>query len=110
MQLTQQGESRITVVQCQPGRLNRRVGTRYVPATLRTGETRTLSKAEIAELSRATIDQMSVEELVMVIRGANLPMLTEPHTESHISDNDPQTLRLLAYLARFSCHNQCQGC
>jgi len=110
MQLTQQGEARITLVQRKPSAFNRRVGTRYVPPTPKTGETHTLNKSEIAELSRTAIDQMTAVELVMVIRGADLPMLPESQTGHHLQDNDLQTLRLLAYLARFSCHNQCQGC
>lgn len=110
MKLTPKGSSQITFVQCKPSRFNRCVRTGLFSTKPKAEQSSNLTKLEIAELSRVTIDQMTAEELVMVIRSADLPMLPDSQTEHRLPDSDLKTLRLLAYLARFSCQNQCQGC
>lgn len=64
-----------------------------------------LDYAAIGELPSARISQMDCDELVRVVRTAQLPFLSA-ETNEHLELRDRQTLERLANLARQCCHNR----
>jgi len=65
-----------------------------------------LGKSAVAQLTAVVIDGLTCEELVGVIRAANLPPLSRPELQQRLPFYDHDTLRRLAYLARRCCRNQ----
>lgn len=63
------------------------------------------TKGSVAELSMAEIETMSSEELIAVIRAADLPLLHE-ETIRRLQFFDQKTLQRLAFLARRVVQNQ----
>lgn len=68
-----------------------------------------LEKSDIAELSDTAINQMTCDELVRMIRFANLPALLRPELDRHLPFYDHLALTRLAHLARRCCCNQRPG-
>jgi hypothetical protein len=68
-----------------------------------------LEKSDIAELSATAINQMTRDELVRMIRVANLPALLRPELDRHLPFYDHAVLARLAHLARRCCCNQRPG-
>lgn len=66
-----------------------------------------LDKSDVAELSSVQISRMTCDELVRVIRVAQLPLL-RPDADEQLEFQDRPTLETLVYLARRCCRNQ--GC
>lgn len=64
-----------------------------------------LDHAAIAELPPTHISQMDCDELVRVVRIAQLPFLST-ETNEHLELRDRQTLERLANLARLCCRNR----
>jgi hypothetical protein len=70
----------------------------------------TLGKSSVAELSAALINSMTCDELIRVIRAADLPTLFRPELQQSIPFYDRETLKRLAYLARRCCQKMsCDG-
>jgi len=65
-----------------------------------------LDKSSIAKLSAASIDSMTCDELVRVIRAAELPTLFRPHLDQYLPFYDRETLKRLGYLARRCCQTR----
>jgi len=63
-----------------------------------------LDKSTIADLSSASISEMDREELIRVIRAAELPLI-DARILARLPDLDPATLERLAHLARGCCQN-----
>ncbi len=61
--------------------------------------------ASIAELSQDEIHQMSREELIAVIRLADVPLFRH-RTNEHLPGLDRPTLERLAFLAQWTVRNQ----
>ena len=69
--------------------------------------TESLDKSTIAELSSATIERMTRDELLRVIRASCLPARHfTPESAKHWELLDEPALKRLAYLARRCCQNQ----
>jgi len=68
-----------------------------------------LEKSDIAELSATAINKMTSDELVRMIRIANLPALLRPDLDRHLPFYDHTVLTRLAHLARRCCCNQRPG-
>lgn len=68
-----------------------------------------LDKGTVAELSAAVINDMTCDELVRVIRVANLPAQLCPDLDRHLPFYDRPVLTRLAYLARQCCRKQESG-
>ena len=66
-----------------------------------------LDKSDVAELSLLQISRMTCDELIRVIRAAQLPLL-RPDVDEQLEFQDRPTLERLVYLARRCCRNQ--GC
>ena len=66
-----------------------------------------LDKSDVAELSLLKISRMTCDELIRVIRAAQLPLL-RPDADEQLEFQDRPTLERLVYLARRCCRNQ--GC
>ncbi len=64
-----------------------------------------LDKSSIAELSAALIDGMACDQLIRVIRAAELPTQFRPDLQQCLPFYDRETLKRLAYLARRCCQN-----
>jgi len=64
-----------------------------------------LSKAMIAELPSAILSDMDRDELIRVIRGAELPLI-DARTRGRLIDLDRTRLERLAHAARRCCQNQ----
>ena len=62
-------------------------------------------KSEIAALTRQQIDEMNQEQLIRVIRGANMPLI-RANVDQQLDFREFDILRRLAYLARRCCRNQ----
>ena len=80
---------------------------RRIPARCDTFEA--LDKSDIAEWSAAVINDMTCDELVRMIRVANLPVLLRPDLDRHLPFYDHAVLTRLAHLASRCCRNQGQG-
>lgn len=65
-----------------------------------------LDKATIAELSTATIEKMTCDELARVIQAAGMSYLLNADCELQNSSSDRQRLLSLAQLARRCCRSQ----
>lgn len=63
------------------------------------------TKASIAELSQDEIHQMGREELIAVIRLADVPLFRN-RTNEHLPGLDRPTLERLAFLAQWTVRNQ----
>lgn len=87
-----------------PGREVRVAAPRHSPARWKPG----VAPGETAgfALNTISIDAMSDDELVRVIRGARFLDRLCPAGESHLEFYDLATLRRLAHLARLCCHHQ----
>jgi hypothetical protein len=68
-----------------------------------------LDKSDIAELSDATINDMTCDELVRMIRVAKLPDLLGCDLDRHLPFYDHPVLTRLAHLARQCCRKQESG-
>ena len=68
-----------------------------------------LDKWTVAELGAAVINDMTNDELVRMIRVADLPTLLRPDLDQHLPFCDQMVLTRLAFLARRCCCNQGQG-
>ncbi len=66
-----------------------------------------LEKSDIAELSAAVINDMTCDELVRLIRVANLPTMLCPDLDQHLPFYDRTVLARLAHLAQRCCRNHC---
>jgi hypothetical protein len=64
-----------------------------------------LEKWDIAALLCDQLDRMDRRELILVIRGAKMP-LVRPDMVSQLVHCDRDTLHRLAYLGRRTCRNQ----
>lgn len=64
-----------------------------------------LDQSDVAELSPVQISRMTRDELVRVIRAAQLP-LVRPEIDEQLEFYDRPTLVRLVYLARRCCRNQ----
>ncbi len=64
-----------------------------------------MTKADIAELSLSDIRRMNSEELIAVIRLAEVPLFGESVVE-HLTYSDRATLEKLMFLARRTVQNQ----
>lgn len=67
-----------------------------------------LDKSTVAELSAAVINDMTYDELVRMIRVADLRALHCPDLDRHFPFFDHMVLKRLAFLARRCCRNQAQ--
>ena len=65
-----------------------------------------LDKSAVAELSADEIDSMTCEELVRVIRSAELSTMDPGDFERHLPLYSLETLKRLAHLARRCCQHQ----
>jgi len=65
-----------------------------------------LEKSDIAELSATAINKMTCNELVRMIRVAELPALLCPNLDEHLRFYDHTVLTKLAHLAQRCCRNQ----
>jgi hypothetical protein len=74
------------------------------PTLPKSGEA--IDKSSVAELSAALIDSMTRDELIQVIRAAELQTLFRPDLQQCLRFYERETLKRLAYLARQCCHNQ----
>lgn len=72
----------------------------------KSAENEVIDKSTIAELSMLDIDKMSCEELVQMIRTANLPLLRTPEFQRRLPLYDHNTLKRLAHLVRRTCQHQ----
>lgn len=70
------------------------------------GMRESLDKSAVAGLSESTINQMTCDELVRVIRAAELTVALHSDFEERLRYYDYSTLRRMAYLARHCCRNQ----
>jgi hypothetical protein len=70
-----------------------------------TGLDEALDKATIAGLSREIISQLNREELIRVIRAADLPLI-DARTRGQLGHFDRTRLEQLAIFARRACQNQ----
>jgi len=68
-----------------------------------------LEKSDIAELSVTTINRMTCDELVRMIRVAGLPDQLCPNLDKRLPFYDHAVLVRLAHLARRCCRNQRPG-
>jgi hypothetical protein len=62
-----------------------------------------LDKSAVAKLSESALNDMTCDELVHVIRAAELPMLCLTELQRRLPFYDRETLKRLAFLARRSC-------
>lgn len=65
-----------------------------------------LDPSTIAELNAATINGMSCEELVRMIRAADLPARLRSDLDQHLPFYDHTVLTRLAHLARRCCRTR----
>jgi len=68
-----------------------------------------LEKSDIAELSVTTINKMTCDELVRMIRVTNLLSLLRPGLDEHLPFYDHAVLVRLAHLAQRCCSTQGTG-
>lgn len=68
-----------------------------------------LDKSDIAELSAATINNLTCDELVRLIQVANLPGLLRSDLDQHLRLYDRSVLTRLAHLTQRCCRNQGTG-
>ena len=68
-----------------------------------------LDKLTVAALGAAVINDMTNDELVRMIRVADLPTLLRPDLDQHLPFCDQMVLTRLAFLARRCCCNQVQN-
>lgn len=78
-------------------------GPRSTSTKPKSGEV--LDKSSVAELSAASIDSMASDQLIRVIRAAELPTQFRPDLQKCLPFYDRETLKRLAYLARRCCQN-----
>lgn len=65
-----------------------------------------LDKAGVAALTSVSIEKMSCQELVQIVRASALSRQQHGDFDSHLPYFDHETLKRLAYLARRCCRNQ----
>ena len=68
-----------------------------------------LEKSDIAALSATAVNKMTCDELVRMIRVANLPDMLCPDLDQHLPFYDRTVLTRLAHLAQRCCRTQGQG-
>ncbi len=73
---------------------------------LRTLTSNANDKLAIAQLTTAEIERMNCEELVQVIRAAELPTLQSDQVVRQLPLYDKEILKRLAYRARRCCQNR----
>jgi hypothetical protein len=83
--------------------------TEFRRSSERRARVEALEQSDIAELSATAIDKMTSDELVRMIRVANLPGLLCPDLDEHLPFYEHAVLTRLAHLARRCCRNQRPG-
>lgn len=78
-------------------------GKRLQRGLLRDKRCEALDKSAIAELSAGLIDRMTCDELVRIIRAAEVPVLGRPDLYGRLPFYDRETLQRLAHVARRCC-------
>jgi hypothetical protein len=86
-----------------PGGDRRDIATDFPQRYARDARFEALDKSDVAELSATAINKMTRNELVRMIRVANLPALLRPDLDRHLPFYDHAVLTRLAHLARRCC-------
>jgi hypothetical protein len=87
----------------------RRVATDFRRRSARSASFEALDKSDIAELSATAINNMTCDELVRMIRVANLAALLRSDLDQHLPFYDRNVLTRLAHLAQRCCRSRGQG-
>ncbi len=92
-----------------PGGDRRDSATDFPQRYARDARLEALYKLDVAEMSATSINFMTCDELVRIIRVAGLPVKLSHNLDNHLPFYDHTALTPLAHLAQRCCRNQRQG-